>query len=113
MTNKKNRTWSKEDKLRILNMNLNEGIALSAIAREEKISAGLLTTWLKKYLEHGEEALENKKRPGNPLVKYSRRKVLTSSEQLEYDNLKLRIENELLKKGLVTKGDGSIVKYMK
>ena len=64
---------------------------------------------LKKYLEQGEIGLENKKKPGNPLIKYSRRKELTQIEQLEYENMKLRIENERLKKGYILKGDGSAV----
>ena len=46
-------------------------------------------------------------------MKYSQRKTLTKEEQLEYDNMKLRIENELLKKGYLMKGDGSIVKFTK
>ena len=48
-------------------------------------------------------------RTGNPLIKYSRRKELTQIEQLEYENMKLRIENERLKKGYILKGDGSVV----
>ena len=38
---------------------------------------------------------------------------LTKEEHLEYENMKLRIENELLKKGYLMKGDGTIVKYTK
>jgi len=37
------------------------------------------------------EALENKRKPGNPLSKYSKRKELTPMEELEYENMKLRI----------------------
>ena len=44
-------------------------------------------------------------------MKYSRRKSLTSMEKLEYENMKLRIENERLKKGYMVKGDGSVVIY--
>ena len=46
-------------------------------------------------------------------MKYSRRKTLTKEEELEYENMKLRIENELLKKGYLMKGDGTIVRFMK
>ena len=46
-------------------------------------------------------------------MKYSRKKNLTKEEKLEYENMKLRIENELLKKGYLMKGDGTIVKFMK
>ena len=59
------------------------------------------------------EGLINKKKPSNPLAKYSNKKTLTKEEQLEYENIKLRIENELLKKGYLMKGDGTIVKFMK
>ena len=46
-------------------------------------------------------------------MKYSRRKNLSELEKLEYENMKLRIENERLKKGYMMKGDGSIVMYKK
>ena len=73
----------------------------------------MLKNWIKKYLLNGEDSLENKRKPGNPLIKYSRRKELTPLEQLEYENMKLRIENERLKKGYMMKGDGSVVIYKK
>ena len=73
----------------------------------------MLRGWIIKYLNKGEKALINKKKPGNPLAKYSNKKNLSKEEQLEYENMKLRIENELLKKGYLMKGDGSIVKFMK
>ena len=55
----------------------------------------------------------HKRKPGNPLIKYSRRKELSDMEKLEYENMKLRIENERLKKGYMMKGDGSYVMYKK
>ena len=65
--------------------------------------------WLKKYLEQGEVGLENKKKPGNPLSKYMNKKQLSDIEKLEYENMKLRIENERLKKGYIVEGDGQVV----
>ena len=56
-------------------------------------------------------ALENKKKPGNPLSKYSRKKNLTDLENLEYENMRLRIENERLKKGYMMKGDSTVVVF--
>ena len=106
-----NRYWSKEDKLKIINKVLINGISARQVAIQEDISDGMLCTWIKKYLEQGENALENKKKPGNPLTKYSRRKELNELEKLEYENMKLRIENERLKKGYMMKGDGSVVIY--
>lgn len=106
-----NRYWSKEDKLKIINKVLIDGMSARQVAIQENISDGMLCTWIKKYLEQGEDALENKKKPGNPLVKYSKRKKLNELEKLEYENMKLRIENERLKKGYMMKGDGSVVIY--
>ena len=63
-------------------------------------------------LNHGEngiEGLQNKRKPGNPLAKYSNRKTLTELEKLEYENMLLRIENERLKKGY-TEEDAIIAK---
>lgn len=108
-----NRYWSKEEKLRIINRVLNDGLSTRQILNEENISNGMLNTWIKKYLQQGEESLENKRKPGNPLAKYCNRKELSNLEKLEYENMKLRIENERLKKGYMMKGDGSFVMYKK
>ena len=109
----KNRTWSKEEKLRIINRHLIDGLSTGKVAKDEDISDGMLRGWIRKYLEYGEEALINKKKPGNPLSKYQNKTNLTKEEQLEYENMKLRIENELLKKGYLMKEDGTIVKFTK
>jgi len=109
----KNRNWTKEEKLRIINKNLIDGLSTEEIAKEEDISGGMLRNWIRKYLEFGEEVLVNKKKPGNPMCKYSNKKKLTKEENLEYENMKLRIENELLKKGYLMKGDGTVVKFTK
>ena len=95
----KNRNWTKKEKLRIINKNLIDGFSTEEIAKEEDISGGMLRNWIRRYLEFGEEVLVNKKKPGNPMCKYSNKKKLTKEENLEYENMKLRIENELLKKG--------------
>ena len=93
----------------MVNQVLIQGKSARQVAKEENISDGMLCNWIKKYYEQGESTLENKKKPGNPLSKYSRRKELTDLEKLEYENMKLRIENERLKKGYLVKGDGSFV----
>lgn len=105
---RKYRYWSKEDKVKIVKEVL-DGNSTMEIARKYDISDGMLTNWIKKYNELGEDALENKKKPGNPLAKYSNRKELSQLEKLEYENMKLRIENERLKKGYLVKGDGQFV----
>lgn len=108
----KNRYWSKEDKLEIIKRVLENGESLNSIQINEGISSGMISTWTKKYLSDGEAALVNKKKPGNPLAKYSRKKSLTPMEQLEYENMKLRIENMRLKKGYTNKEVISIRKKL-
>lgn len=105
--------WTAEEKYKIIKSIIELEKSSSQVTRETGISNGLITTWVHKYRENGMEGLVNKKKPGNPLSKYSSRKSLTKEEQLEYENMKLRIENEMLKKGFLMKEDGTYVKFMK
>ena len=81
------------------------GESLASIERETGIYNAQIHKWTKQYLEGGEQALENKRKPGNPLSKYTRKKKLTPMEQLEYKVALL--ERELLKK------NGEIVRLKK
>lgn len=108
-----NRYWSKEDKLKIINEVLIKCKSTEEVAKEYDISGGLLRNWIIKYNQYGESSLESKKKPGNPLMKYSSKKNLTDIEKLQYENMKLRIENERLKKGYLVKEDGSVVVFKK
>ena len=47
----KNRYWSKEEKLRIINRVLVDGMSARQVAIQESISDGMLCKWIKKYLE--------------------------------------------------------------
>ena len=105
----KNREWSKEEKFKYVQLILSGEKSLTQIYNEENLSFGMLSNWIKKFNEGGLDALENKRKPGNPLAKYSRRKELTELEKLEYENMLLRIENERLKKGY-TEEDAAIAK---
>ena len=108
-----NRYWSKEDKWKIINEVLLNCKSTEQVAKEFDISGGMLRGWIIKYNIDGLDALENKKKPGNPLSKFSNRKNLSEIEQLQYENMKLRIENERLKKGYLVKEDGSVVVFKK
>lgn len=98
----KNRNWTKEEKYEYVKLVLNGEISATQLGKDNKISDGMICNWVKRYQEGGIDALRNKRKPGNPLTKYQRKKELTKLEKLEYDNLKLRIENERLKKGYTT-----------
>ena len=86
---------SKEEKLAIVKRNLSGETAMS-LSREIGSSDKQVRDWVKIYLAEGESGLEPKKRPGNPLSRYERRKELTYEEQLQY-------QIELLKRELVKK----------
>ena len=103
-----------QEKYEIIKPILNYEVSYGEISKKYNISKGLLSSWVGKYQKNGLDGLVNKKKPGNPMAKYFTRKHFKSKEeQLEYENMKLRIENELLKKGYLMKGDGSIVKFTK
>lgn len=86
---------SKDEKLAIVKRNLGGESALS-LSKEIGSSDFQVRSWVKAYLTEGETGLEPKKKPGNPLSRYERRKELTYEEQLQY-------QIELLKRELVKK----------
>ena len=90
-----NEYHTKEEKLLLVKRRLS-GETIASIECETGIYKSQIEKWVKQYLEHGEERLENKKKPGNPLLKYQRKKELTPTEELEYKVAIL--ERELLKK---------------
>ena len=99
-----NTSHNKEEKLALVKRNL-AGESVVTIERETGIYRSQIHKWTKQYLEGGEAALVNKRKPGNPLAKYTNKKELTPTEQLEFKIALL--ERELLKK------DGEIVRLKK
>ena len=72
---------TKEEKLSIVNEVLS---GKSVRAWEPEIHHQTIRQWVEKYEQYGEAGLEVKKKPGNPLSRYERRKELTYEEQLQY-----------------------------
>jgi len=105
--------WTAEEKFEIIKPILDMEKSINNIQREKGINSGLVYSWIKKYRENGMVGLKSKRKHNNPLVKYYNKKNLTKEEQLEYENIKLRIENEMLKKGFLMKEDGTYVKFTK
>ena len=101
------RFWTAEQKLEIITPVINGEISITQQAKKYEISDENIIKWIRRYKENGIDGLINKNKPGNPLAKYYNRKQLTEIEKLEYENMKLRIENERLKKGYIVKGDGT------
>lgn len=110
----KNKYWTAEEKYKMIKPILDYKLTSGEVTRRTGINNGMLSVWVRKYKENGMEGLKNKNKPGNPLAKiYSRKNFENREEELEYENMKLRIENERLKKGYLVKGDGSIVVFKK
>ena len=85
---------SKEEKMSIVKQVLN-GMPVCSW-ESQGIRHRQVQEWTKAYLEQGESGLESKKKPGNPLSRYERRKELSYEEQLQY-------QIELLKRELIKK----------
>lgn len=106
---KKRRTFSAEFKIKCIKELLEGNIALKAIARREGIDHHVISIWREKYLEYGESYFYEEhrgKKGGNHFSALHTKKNLSNEERLELENLKLRIENERLKKGYLVKGVG-------
>lgn len=105
-----NRTYTTDYKLRIVKRHIENHEPFSDIAKDEGISEGMICNWCKAYKENGIDGLKQKKK-GNPFNKLFS-KSLSKEERLELENLKLRIENERLKKGYQVKGGGVNKEYV-
>lgn len=111
-TKKFNKTWTAEEKEKIVKEMIEYGISQESMYRKTGISRSQLWKWKNQYLDGGKVSLENRRKPGNPMCKYQNRKELSKEERLEYEVMKLRIENERLKKGYLVKGDGQNKEYV-
>ena len=106
------RKWSKEEKLRLVRLHLDENKSLMQIERENSVSSGLVSSWVKKYLKEGAQGLEPKARPGNKFAALHRSKELSEVERLRLIVAKQEIEIARLKKGYWVEGVGASKEYV-
>ena len=104
------RKWSKEEKLEIVQIHLEKHIPIREIEQRYGVSHSLVSTWVKKYLEEGEEALEPHK--GNPYAALHRSKSLSEIERLRLIVAKQEVEIARLKKGYYVEGVGANKVYV-
>lgn len=104
------RKWSKEDKLRIVKLHLEDHIPIRRIGEMECINNSLVSAWCKKYLENGENALAAK--PGNKFAALHTSKNLSELERLRLLVAKQELEIARLKKGYFVKGVGADKEYV-
>ncbi len=85
-------------------------------AKKYDVDKRLLRRWRIKYHNHGVDGLISKTgmspKPGNGLKGLHVKKNKTREEELELENLKLKVENARLKKGYQVKGVGSTKEYV-
>ena len=104
------RKWSKEEKLKIIHLHLDEHMSLLKIEKEYGIRKGLVCTWVKKYLEEGEDALEPHN--GNPYAALHTSKSLSEVERIRKMVVKLEVEKKKKKKGYWVEGVGANKEYV-
>ena len=104
------RRYSKDEKLRIIKMHLDEHKSLKQIERETGIRNSLVSAWVKRYTEEGEDALEPHN--GNPYAALHRSKSLSEVERLRLIVAKQEVEIARLKKGYWVEGAGANKVYV-
>ena len=105
------RKWSKEEKLEIIQKNLNDHISTKELARQyEMRDNSMICKWIKAYEMHGESAFESK-RKGNPFAAIHTSKTMNETDRLRLIIAKQEVEIERLKKGYRVKGAGAEKEY--
>ena len=74
------RKYSKEEKMRYVRLHLEDHISVRQIERDYGIGNALVSSWVKRYLQDGEDALEPHN--GNPYAALHRSKSLSEVERL-------------------------------
>jgi len=105
----KNVMRTPEEKEKLILEYKNSGIGINRFAYLHDIGKHTFWEWVKKYREFGIDGLKSKTGKNCP---GRSKKPKNKTEQLEREILKLRIENERLKKGYFVKGDGAKKEYV-
>lgn len=92
------RKYSKEEKMRYVRLHLEDHISVRQIERDYGIGNALVSNWVKRYLQDGEDALEPHN--GNPYAALHRSKSLSEVERLRLLAAKQEVEIARLKKGI-------------
>jgi len=106
------RKWSIDEKLRIVKLYLDEHRSYQSLETEYRLNRGVIHSWVKRFIENGEDGLAEKVYQRNRMISLFSKKSLTDEETLRLENFKLKVENERLKKGYQVKGVGSNKEYI-
>ena len=104
------RKFSKEEKMKYVRLHLEDHIPVRQIEKDYGVGASLISSWVKRYLQEGEEALEPHN--GNPYAALHRSKNLSEIERLRLLVAKQEVEIARLKKGYWVEGVGVNKEYV-
>ena len=104
------RKFSKEEKMKYIRLHLEDHLSVGQIEQEYGIGHALVSSWVKRYLQDGEDALES--RNGNPYAALHRSKSLSEVERLRLLVAKQEVEISRLKKGYWVEGVGVNKEYV-
>ena len=104
------RKWRKDEKLKIIKEHLEEHKSIREIEKEYGVNHSLVSAWVKRYLEDGEDALEPHN--GNPYAALHTSKSLSEVERLRLIVAKQEVEIARLKKGYWVEGVGVNKEYV-
>ena len=104
------RKFRKEEKMKYVRLHLEDHLSVRQIEKEYGIRNSLVSSWVKRYLQDGENALEP--RNGNPYAALHRSKNLSEVERLRLLVAKQEVEIARLKKGYWVEGVGVNKEYV-
>ena len=96
--------------MKYVKVHLEDHIPVRQIEKKYGIRSSLISSWVKRYLQDGEEALEP--RNGNPYAALHRSKSLSEVERLRLLVAKQEVEIARLKKGYWVEGVGVNKEYV-
>ena len=104
------RKFSKEEKMKYVRLHLEDHISVRQIEKDYGIGSALVSSWVKRYLQDGEDALEPHN--GNPYAALHTSKSLSEVERLRLIVAKQEVEIARLKKGYWVEGVGANKEYV-
>ena len=108
----KNKKYSYEFKLQVIEDYFKNHLSEAEVMNKYSLSSSSLFDRWKNYYQEGILKEGKTHNRGNKFAALHTSKSLSKEEQLELENLKLRIENERLKKGYQVKGGGANKEYI-
>ena len=97
--NKKNKYYSPDEKIRIINRHLINGESIQSVSIDEGLlSHGLLTNWIKSYIENGYNIIEKKRGPKKYVKEENGERITSRDKGITEEKPEIRNREFILKK---------------